>query len=31
MAISTMHLSWGLGFLWSMIKVVGTNALPEKN
>jgi glycosyltransferase involved in cell wall biosynthesis len=30
LAISFMHLSWGAGFLWSMIKGVFTNHGPEK-
>jgi len=30
LAISFMHISWGAGFLWSMIKGVFTNHDPEK-
>jgi glycosyltransferase involved in cell wall biosynthesis len=30
LAISFMHLSWGAGFLWSMIKGVFTEHSPEK-
>jgi succinoglycan biosynthesis protein ExoA len=30
MAISVMHISWGAGFLWSIIKRVFTNYNPEK-
>ena len=29
LAIATMHLSWGAGFLWSMIKGVDTSTFPE--
>ncbi len=31
LAIACMHISWGAGFLWSMIKGMFTNHLPEKN
>jgi len=31
LAISFMHISWGAGFLWSMIRGVFTNHVPEKN
>jgi glycosyltransferase involved in cell wall biosynthesis len=31
LAISFMHVSWGAGFLWSMISGVFTNAVLEKN
>ncbi|MCX6035672.1 MAG: glycosyltransferase family 2 protein [Chloroflexi bacterium] len=30
LAISCMHISWGMGFLWSMIRGVFTNHVPEK-
>lgn len=30
LAISSMHISWGAGFLWSMIGGVFTNQEPEK-
>ena len=30
LAVSTMHLCWGSGFLWSMIKGVFSNHNPEK-
>jgi len=30
-AIATMHVAWGAGFLWSMIKGVLTDRIPEKN
>jgi succinoglycan biosynthesis protein ExoA len=30
LAIATMHLAWGAGFLWSMIKGIFTNRNPEK-
>jgi glycosyltransferase involved in cell wall biosynthesis len=30
-AIATMHIAWGAGFLWSMIKGVFTHRSPEKN
>jgi succinoglycan biosynthesis protein ExoA len=30
LAIATMHISWGAGFLWSMIKGIFTNRHPEK-
>ena len=30
MAIATMHIAWGAGFLWSMIKGVFTDRSPEK-
>ena len=30
LAISFMHISWGAGFLWSMIRGVFTNHVPEK-
>jgi succinoglycan biosynthesis protein ExoA len=30
LAIATMHIAWGAGFLWSMIKGVFTNWNPEK-
>ena len=30
LAVSTMHISWGSGFLWSMIKWVFSNRNPEK-
>jgi glycosyltransferase involved in cell wall biosynthesis len=29
-AIATMHIAWGAGFLWSMIKGVFTDLSPEK-
>jgi glycosyltransferase involved in cell wall biosynthesis len=29
-AIATMHIAWGAGFLWSMIKGVFTDRSPEK-
>ena len=29
-AIATMHIAWGAGFLWSMIKGVYTDRSPEK-
>jgi len=29
-AIATMHISWGAGFLWSMIKGVFTDRSPER-
>jgi succinoglycan biosynthesis protein ExoA len=31
MAISFMHVSWGMGFLWSMIRGVFTKTVPEIN
>jgi len=31
LAISCMHISWGAGFLWSMIRGIFTNHVPEKN
>jgi succinoglycan biosynthesis protein ExoA len=31
LAITTMHLSWGTGFLWSMIKGIFINLHPEKH
>ncbi|MGA2505263.1 MAG: glycosyltransferase family 2 protein [Anaerolineales bacterium] len=31
LAISFMHISWGAGFLWSMISGLFTNTAPEKN
>jgi hypothetical protein len=30
MAIATMHIAWGAGFLWSMIKGVFTDRSLEK-
>jgi uncharacterized membrane protein len=30
LAITTMHISWGAGFLWSMIKGIFTKRNPEK-
>lgn len=30
MAIATMHIAWGLGFLWSMIKGIFTDSHPER-
>jgi succinoglycan biosynthesis protein ExoA len=30
LAIATMHIAWGAGFLWSMIKGTFTNRNPEK-
>jgi succinoglycan biosynthesis protein ExoA len=30
LAIATMHIAWGTGFLWSMIKRIFTNRNPEK-
>jgi succinoglycan biosynthesis protein ExoA len=30
LAIATMHIAWGAGFLWSMIKGTYTNRNPEK-
>ena len=30
-AIATMHIAWGAGFLWSMIKGVFPDRSPEKN
>lgn len=30
LAISVMHISWGTGFLWSMIRGITTNHDPEK-
>jgi hypothetical protein len=30
LAIATMHISWGAGFLWSMIKWIFTKRNPEK-
>jgi succinoglycan biosynthesis protein ExoA len=30
MAIATMHIAWGSGFLWSMIKGVNTDRSPER-
>ena len=30
LAISCMHISWGMGFLWSMIMGIFTNHDPEK-
>jgi len=30
LAIATMHIAWGAGFLWSMIKGTCTNRNPEK-
>jgi len=29
-AIATMHIAWGAGFLWSMIKGVYTDRIPER-
>jgi len=29
-AIATMHITWGAGFLWSMIKGVFTDRSPER-
>ena len=29
LAIATMHIAWGAGFLWSMIKGIFTNGNPE--
>ncbi len=31
LAISFMHVSWGAGFLWSMIRGIFTNTVPELN
>ncbi len=31
LAIACMHISWGAGFLWSMIKGMFTNHHPERN
>lgn len=31
LAISFMHISWGMGFLWSMIRGVFTKTIPEMN
>ena len=30
-AIATMHMAWGVGFLWSMIRGIFTNQDPERN
>jgi succinoglycan biosynthesis protein ExoA len=30
LAITTMHIAWGAGFLWSMIKGIPTERSPEK-
>jgi succinoglycan biosynthesis protein ExoA len=30
LAIATMHIAWGAGFLWSMIKGIFTNQNPER-
>jgi len=30
-AIATMHITWGAGFLWSMIRGIFTNRDPERN
>jgi succinoglycan biosynthesis protein ExoA len=30
LAIAAMHLAWGAGLLWSMIKGIFTNGNPEK-
>jgi hypothetical protein len=31
LAIATMHITWGWGFLWSMIKGIFSNQNPENN
>ncbi len=31
LAVSFMHVSWGTGFLWSMIRGIFTNTVPELN
>jgi succinoglycan biosynthesis protein ExoA len=31
LAVSFMHVSWGTGFLWSMIRGIFTNTVPEIN
>jgi succinoglycan biosynthesis protein ExoA len=31
LAIVTMHIAWGTGFLWSMIKGIFSHPYPEKN
>jgi succinoglycan biosynthesis protein ExoA len=31
LAIATMHIAWGAGFLWSMIKGIFTDRNPERN
>ena len=31
LAIATMHIAWGMGFLWSMIRRIFAHQNPEKN